>query len=469
MPNTRIFRLWPLILFTLLLAATLRPASAQSAGQPFTPRFAGDKGVRERLIREPVFNGACYIAEAGRPEAPLLILVHGVGDNASLIWNDLLPDLARRYHVVTFDLPGFGQSEKQNALYSPGNYARFIRWVSRQYSNGAPFILVGHSLGGAISLRYAADYPEDLTRLVLVDAAGILHRNAFAKGFLKPNLKERMPDAPREPVIFADNLARAAIDFIPNIPLDLDEVLNNPLLRGTVLGGAPPMIASVALIQEDFSPSLDRVRTPTWLIWGIGDEVAPLRTARALETRLPKTGMFLVPGAAHVPMNEQPALFRARLEQALSDPSPAERLDRLTPQDRVGRCSNQSGVTFRGGYDRVEISGCTDVLIEEVAAREVVIVDSNVTINSCRITSEGTGLLVRNSKVEGAGISVRGKEAMRVVNSRLDLAGAYLEGREGAVVAEGISTILFSVSKTSSARGKSILHGVYRFTADTPL
>jgi pimeloyl-ACP methyl ester carboxylesterase len=67
--------------------------------------------------------------------------------------------LAQRYHVLAFDLPGFGRSDKQNVLYSPVNYAAFVKWLVEERVNG-PFTLAGHSMGGVIALRFAAIYPR---------------------------------------------------------------------------------------------------------------------------------------------------------------------------------------------------------------------------------------------------------------------------------------------------------------------
>ena len=114
--------------------------------------------------------------EAGRDHPYTVVLVHGLGEGAARDWEHVIPALARRYHVLTFDLPGFGRSEKQNALYSPANYAAFVKWIMEARVNG-PFTLVGHSMGGVIALRFASIYPRNLRHLILIDTPGILHRS----------------------------------------------------------------------------------------------------------------------------------------------------------------------------------------------------------------------------------------------------------------------------------------------------
>jgi len=135
-------------------------------------------GYRSELVEAPVFGGQVYVLEAGPADAEAVVLVHGLGDSGSRDWYPILPALAARYHVVTFDLPGFGRSTHAHELYSPEGYAEFIHALVGQRVHGA-FNLVGHSMGGAISLFYAGRFPGDVKRLVLIDAAGILHRKAY--------------------------------------------------------------------------------------------------------------------------------------------------------------------------------------------------------------------------------------------------------------------------------------------------
>ncbi len=135
---------------------------------------------RESLVTEPVFNDRVYIYEAGMEHENSVVLVPGIGDDGVNDWGYLIPELARQYHVVAFDLPGFGRSTKQNVLYSPANYTAFVKWATSQYVKGT-FILIGHSLGGAVALSYAAAYQNDLQKLILVDVFGVLHRNVLTR------------------------------------------------------------------------------------------------------------------------------------------------------------------------------------------------------------------------------------------------------------------------------------------------
>jgi pimeloyl-ACP methyl ester carboxylesterase len=74
-------------------------------------------------------------------------------------------------------------------LHSPARYAAFLKWVVERYVPG-PLVVVGHSLGGAIALHFAASQPENLQLLILADVAGILHRTVYTKELLGPMLSD---------------------------------------------------------------------------------------------------------------------------------------------------------------------------------------------------------------------------------------------------------------------------------------
>ena len=196
--------------------------------------------VLEEVVTEPVFQGKCYVYEAGRNHPYTVVLVHGLGEGAARDWEHVIPSLAQRYHVLTFDLPGFGRSEKQNAIYSPANYAAFVKWIMEERVNG-PFTLVGHSLGGVVALRFASIYPRNLRHLILIDTPGILHRSVAFKSAGKFAADSRFAGVPSGALGFVDSLwgsilARMETRFFTP---DADVILASQNLRQQVLQGRP--------------------------------------------------------------------------------------------------------------------------------------------------------------------------------------------------------------------------------------
>ena len=420
--------------------------------------------IREHLVEEPVFGHRAFILEAGQSKQPTVLLVHGLGDLASGTWEKLIPALASEYHVLAVDLPGFGRSEKANELYSPARYAAFLHWALERYASG-PLIVVGHSLGGAVALRYAADYPQDISRLILVDVAGILHRKVVARDLLEPKLSERWPGLFAGPLKKIENWVGGVITRLPGPPLDLDQILVNEALRARFLAGDPARIAAIALIQEDFSRTLRQVQAPAALVWGAEDQVTPLRTGLLLESILPRARLQVIPGAGHVPMKDQPRLFSLAFQEALT--SPLDQTEIPEVGDRTGVCRGQKGMTFSGAYRRLEITDCREVRLDDVAAEAVSITRSQVNIEQGQI--RGRGLQVIDSSLSATGLRVEGDVALQVAGGQLDLAGVTLIGQEAAITATKPTTMLFSVSEVQSRKARRFLHGLYTMDADHPM
>src|SRR5213592_1169219 len=99
---------------------------------------------------------------------PVVVLVHGLGGFAES-WRHTLRGLAGRTTVYALDLPGFGASAKPRARYRLADFAGALRG----FMDGlglARASLVGHSLGGAVSITYSLTHPSRVERLALVGA-----------------------------------------------------------------------------------------------------------------------------------------------------------------------------------------------------------------------------------------------------------------------------------------------------------
>lgn len=109
----------------------------------------------------------------GSPDAPPLILTHGWGPN-SMVWYYAKKQLADRYRLILWDLPGLGKSTKpKNRDYSMEKYARDLEAVLELVDR--PALLLGHSMGGMILLTFCRLFPAQLgsrvAGLILVDTS----------------------------------------------------------------------------------------------------------------------------------------------------------------------------------------------------------------------------------------------------------------------------------------------------------
>src|SRR6266705_5720367 len=296
-------RPWRAYLVAALVFSMAAEVAAQETRVP---------GTEARTVDEPVFGGQMVVYEAGRGNAREILLVHGIGQEGARDFRDHIAWLQKSFHVVAVDLPGFGQSDKANDLYSPGNYARVLRVVAGRFLHG-PFVLVGHSMGAVVGLRYAAAYPEDVLRLVVVDAPGVLHQYSVTSQFLAHLGMEFVPPA-ADPSDWLTNLARKLLAPLQRLNLDPQVILSSAQLRQSLLGADPAKIAGLAVVSEDLRLELPKVRADTLIIWGAQDRLAPLRTGKVLALKLPRARLAVIERAGHELMLEAPEGFRAVIE-----------------------------------------------------------------------------------------------------------------------------------------------------------
>jgi pimeloyl-ACP methyl ester carboxylesterase len=115
-----------------------------------------------------------HFLEWERTGQPGLVLVHGGAAHAHW-WTYLAPMIAEDWHVVALDLSGHGDSGRRDS-YSHEAWAREVMAVVGSAGFPGPPVLVGHSLGGMVTIQTAADYGDRLRGAVLVDTP--VHRPA---------------------------------------------------------------------------------------------------------------------------------------------------------------------------------------------------------------------------------------------------------------------------------------------------
>jgi len=94
-----------------------------------------------------------------------LVLLHGFMENIS-IWDDMIPFLSEKFRLIKIDLPGFGKSEVVAEIQTSEVMADEVKKVTDELGLTA-FHLLGHSMGGYISLAFAEKYPEFLKSFTL--------------------------------------------------------------------------------------------------------------------------------------------------------------------------------------------------------------------------------------------------------------------------------------------------------------
>ena len=233
--------------------------------------------------REAVVGGRRIRYEVAGEGEPV-VLVHGLSGSTRW-WDRTVPALAARYRVYLVDLPGFGSMHRAEGGFVLSEAAGWLSsWM--EAVGLARAHLVGHSMGGYISIVLAARRPEMLRRLVLVAPAGVPTGRSIP-GYLIPLLQAGRYMSP---------------GFLP--VLARDALRTGPF---TLLG------ATRELLAEDVRDYLRNIRVPTLLVWGREDALVPPSAGDVLRREIPDSRLLLIEGAGHVPMFERAAETNAAI------------------------------------------------------------------------------------------------------------------------------------------------------------
>jgi pimeloyl-ACP methyl ester carboxylesterase len=243
------------------------------------------------------------ISDCGPRGAPAVILLHGFG--ASLeTWRPWTAVLCNTYRVVSFDLPGFGLTGPDPS----GDYADqrtveiLLALMDRLGIERAS--LIGNSLGGKIAWNFAAAHPDRVNRLVLISPDGFASPGfAYDKPAQLPAMLKLLPyTLPK--FLLRMNLAVAYANPKNLTQATLDRYWDMMLATGN----RRAMLARMQQVMlRDPAPILQKIQTPTMLLWGEQDGMIPFSNAQDYLRDLPNARLVALPGLGHVPFEEAPA------------------------------------------------------------------------------------------------------------------------------------------------------------------
>lgn len=256
---------------------------------------------------------------AGAEGAPPLVLVHGIAGSADE-WAGVMPRLATCFRVLAPDAPGHGFTEKPEGLvYDLATYVASVIQAVEAAGKGEAVPLVALSGSGTVALSVALSHPHLISRLVLVDAAGIgrevswdyrlaslpgaaqLFRMGLSPATIRRYGKRLVYHEDRLPVGWVER--RMRIWATPNAVGAFFETARRTLsLRGQ---------------RYWFGERLHEIRQPTLVVWGEEDGIIPVSHAHIAASCIPDSRLHLFAKCGHVPPWEYPEEFAERVLQFL--------------------------------------------------------------------------------------------------------------------------------------------------------
>lgn len=213
-------------------------------------------------------------------EGQPVVLIHGLS-GSTLWWQHNTTAFAEHYRVYLVDLPGFGSMARRSKRLTLVKVASWLyKWMEAVGIKQAH--LIGHSMGGYISLWLAAHYSHLVSRLILISPAVLPQVNSVFE-YIVPLLTSTRSLTPY---------------FFPILVYD-------------ALRAGPLLLFRTAcdLAAVDGREEIRKINIPTLLVWGEDDSLVPLKIGTLLQQEMRHANFLLLKRAGHVSMFDQPEIF----------------------------------------------------------------------------------------------------------------------------------------------------------------
>ena len=228
---------------------------------------------------------------------PPILIIHGWGREISGKKYIVIKQLLEKEGYVVFvpDLPGFGSSPLHKEALEFDDYIDFIHTFINK-KKLLKVILIGHSFGGRLAIRFAALFPEKVHALILTGASGIPHP--------LPSIKKK--------IVFVITKILRPIFFIPPISffyrffrkLTYYSIGEMDYYKAGRLSETFKNVYQVNILSD-----LPSIKVPTLLIWGHDDTVIPLEDGKKMEQLIPYAKLTVVEDEGHRLPYENPHKF----------------------------------------------------------------------------------------------------------------------------------------------------------------
>lgn len=233
----------------------------------------------------------------------VVVLLHGTG--ASLhTWDAWTEALKQNYRVIRLDLPAYGLTGPHpEANYQMDNYVTFLHEFLQKL-DVQKLCLGGNSFGGRVSWEYALEYPDEVEKLILVDASGY-PSNKKAPWIFRLARTPVLSQVVRyvTPRFFLENNLKQVYADDAKITDELITRYHDMALRE---GNRQAFIDRASIESTSNHDQISTIKTPTLILWGAEDLWSGPEKGKRFDADLPDSQLFIYENVGHIPMEEAP-------------------------------------------------------------------------------------------------------------------------------------------------------------------
>lgn len=414
-------------------------------------------GLNEKVVFSEKHNSSVTFYQTSKySDKPSITLIHGVGGSAE-DFKELVPGLSKHFDLLLLDLPGFGLSQGHENIFSPQKYATLLIDLLPSLVNSTNYI-VGHSMGGNVSVQIALQAPNLAKKLILIDAAGFLNKFSYSEHVMANYVGNTIPLA-KQYSSTVKNAVSALNQFLP----DPTKILLSSPGRSLILDDNINAISALAVMNEELSALIRKKSPPTFIIWGGKDQIMPVQVSTMLSYLLNTHSVFIFPEAGHSPQKEHPSEIVSKIENFIADNQPKQQPKKTHLNTNLTiDCDKNDSISLLNNtqYSLVTINNCQQKQVSHLHASKIILNNSTVSFNHVNVSnSDDYAMVIHNSDVEIWGGSLHALSIAYIENSQLEFNGVELYTKNALVISNLPTIINASLTQVHSNNTVFDWHG----------
>jgi pimeloyl-ACP methyl ester carboxylesterase len=230
----------------------------------------------------------------------LVLLLHGWGDSAKGLAG-LQKELSDGYQVLSLDLPGFGATQMPEGVWDLDDYSRFIASALDKLELSQPYVVIGHSNGGALAIRAVSMQLLQPRKIILLAAAGVRTNSQFKRLFLKIIAKTGNIATIWMPERYRQGLRKSLYGAAGS------DMLVAPHMQDTFK----------RTVRQDVQGDAAAIDVPALLIYAADDKAIPLADGRQYHSLIKGSQLEIIQHAGHFVYVDQPEKVTKLIEDFL--------------------------------------------------------------------------------------------------------------------------------------------------------